>query len=397
MTIMKDEDLYVNVELCLKKCLNIPGSVHNLDMDDWPLEMCISAGDVIPESVSDFLKGRMIIVMCSTLGNWSPRVPQFVANQCIVIYVKNHRKTTKYGFRACDFIWGNAATWQDKETAIAPLGRFWKVVKYLYERYHISTRLSFVSVSAGVDQALSLISYKRLCSDLHLFTIHCLTAVAGAHHPTLHENSLPVLLGNDTFVIVLHHTRDRFCGWHEVSPFWRRFQEEASEFKQACVYRVLYSFNQQHLVGPEFHDIGKFLFCQSDFGRYLIIDPDSRKLSAHYFQDASEKGLGTIKVSLDKELLFGYDRVYDMKSHQLAMGLIVLRSSHYARQSSQGQLRSACPNANFCIALARAARTIERRDEDHFVKVLQSKMDPTTGVQVVGLRLYCAMLTNFAE
>ena len=99
-------------------------------------------------------------------------------------------------------------------------------------------------------------------------------------------------------------------------------------------------------------------------------------------------------MSLDKELLFGYDRVYDMKSHLLVMGLTVLRSSHYARQSCAVQLRTACPNANFCIALARAARTIERRDEDHFVKVLQSKMDPTTGVQVVGLRLYCAMLTE---
>ena len=318
MTVLRDEDLYLNIESCLKKCLSIPGSVHNLDMDDWPLEMCISSGEKSPETLMDFVRGRMVIVMCSTLGNWSPRVPQFMANQCIVIYVKNHRKTTKYGLRACDFKWGDSSTWQNIETAAAPLGRFSKVVKYLYQYHHISTRLSFVGVSAGVDQALSLISFKRWSTDYHLFSIHCLTAVAGAYHPNLYEDSLPVLLSNDTFVIVLHHSRDKYCGWQEVSPFWRRVQEQASEYKAACVYRILYSFNQQHLVGPEFHDIGKFLFCQSDFWRYLIIDPDSRKLSAQYFQDASEKGLGTIKVSLDKELLFGYDRVYDMKSHLLA-------------------------------------------------------------------------------
>ena len=113
---MTNEELFSDIENCLQKCKSHPGSVHNLDMDEWPLEMCVSSKDHLEQTMVDFLRGRMVIVMCSTLGNWSPRVPQFIADHCIVIYVKNYRRATKYGFRACAFKWGDAATWQNIKT-----------------------------------------------------------------------------------------------------------------------------------------------------------------------------------------------------------------------------------------------------------------------------------------
>ena len=76
------------------------------------------------------------------------------------------------------------------------------------------------------------------------------------------------------------------------------------------------------------------------------------------------------------------------------MALIVLRSAHYARQPAAMQKVHASPDVSFLLALARSSRVVERRDESHFVTEMQSKMDPTTGTQVVRLRLYSAMLTE---
>ena len=176
MTISSEGDLITDLEECLEQCKAHSGTTHNVDMDDWPLEICVSSKTNANQTLKDLLQGRMVIVMCSTLGNWSPRVPQFIADHCIVIYVKNCRRANKYGFRACEFKWGDSTTWQNIETEAAPCGRFWKVVQYLYQHYEISTRLSFVGVSAGVDQALSLISFK---THFHFFDqiydslLHC--------------------------------------------------------------------------------------------------------------------------------------------------------------------------------------------------------------------------------
>ena len=48
----------------------------------------------------------------------------------------------------------------------------------------------------------------------------------------------------------------------------------------------------------------------------------------------------------------------------------------------------------YILGLARVSRCLARRDEEHNTKAFFSKMDPTTGVHVVGLRLYSALLTE---
>ena len=102
---------------------------------------------------------------------------------------------------------------------------FWKVVQYLEKKYCISSLLSFVGVSAGVDQALSLVSCKSTSRELDLFRIHSFTAVAGAYHPTLYEHSFATFLAHDTYVIVLHHKIDKYCGWQDLRPLWAEFAD----------------------------------------------------------------------------------------------------------------------------------------------------------------------------
>ena len=95
---------------------------------------------------------------------------------------------------------------------------FWKVVQYLEKKYCISSLLSFVGVSAGVDQALSLVSVKSTVRELDNFDIHSFTAVAGAYHPTLYEMCFDTFIADDTYVIVLHHfahgKTSSLCGLH---------------------------------------------------------------------------------------------------------------------------------------------------------------------------------------
>ena len=78
-----------DIEECLAQCKENTCIAHNLDMDDWPLELCMSTKTKTNQTLDEMLKGRIPLIMCSTLGNWSPRVPQFIAEQCIAIYVKN--------------------------------------------------------------------------------------------------------------------------------------------------------------------------------------------------------------------------------------------------------------------------------------------------------------------
>ena len=41
MTIWSDGDLITDLEECLQQCKAHSGTTHKLDMDDWPLEICV--------------------------------------------------------------------------------------------------------------------------------------------------------------------------------------------------------------------------------------------------------------------------------------------------------------------------------------------------------------------
>ena len=109
---------------------------------------------------------------------------------------------------------------------------------------------------------------------------------------------------------------------------------------------------------------------------------------------AALEEIGLIRISMDSDMLYGYDRNYDMESHLLLMALTILRSALYARMTSEIGIFEASAEVSYILGLARVSRCLERGDEEHNTKALLSKMDPTTGVHVVGLRLYPAMLTE---
>ena len=231
--------LYTDVADCLAQCKAHLGNTHNLDMDDWPVEICISNKTNADQTTKEMLQGRMVLVMCNTLGNWSPRVPQFIAEQCIVIYVKKCTRKNTYGFRACDFKWGDKQTWEEATTDFHPCWRFLKVVEYLETNYSISTLLSIVGVSAGVDQALSLVSATSTIDERGKFDIHSFTAVAGAYHPTLYEQCFDIFLADDTYVISSHDVQDRFCAWKGMKPLGSQFARQCNSRHSSCIHMVL--------------------------------------------------------------------------------------------------------------------------------------------------------------
>ena len=112
-------------------------------------------------------------------------------------------------------------------------------MRYSEENYSVSTSLCFVGVSAGVDQALSLVSVKTTMDELEKFDSHSFTAVAGAYHPTLYEICFDTFIADDTYVIVLHHTTDRFCAWRDVKPLWSELGTKCIQHQSSCIHRVL--------------------------------------------------------------------------------------------------------------------------------------------------------------
>ena len=94
---------------------------------------------------------------------------------------------------------------------------------FLLSMYSISSHVSFVGVSAGVDQGLSLVSAKHQFDTYQMFAVHSFTGIAGAAHPTLFKQCFDTFLEDDTYVLVLHHTQDRHCLWRDVRPLWSRF------------------------------------------------------------------------------------------------------------------------------------------------------------------------------
>ena len=107
-----------------------------------------------------------------------------------------------------------------------------------------------------------------------------------------------------------------------------------------------------------------------------------------------EEAIGFIKISMDSESLYGYGRNSDMKSHFLLLVLTVLRSALYGRMPDVIGKLDASPDVSYILGLALVSRCLGRRDEEQNTKALARKMDPTTGVHVVGLRLYSALLAE---
>ena len=108
--------------------------------------------------MQEALRDRRIVIVCSTLGNWCPALPLDVLAKVVVVCVHCHVSRRRYGFRSCEFVNGDSSTWNNDDTDFDACDRVWSVVDLLVRKYAASPKVSMIGVSAGVDQALFLVT-----------------------------------------------------------------------------------------------------------------------------------------------------------------------------------------------------------------------------------------------
>jgi hypothetical protein len=152
---------------CLNRCYEDQGVPHTLDKDDWPLELILYDATKASNSMEEALHDRRIVIVCSTLGNWCPALPLDVLAKVVVVCVHCHVSRRRYGFRSCEFVNGVSSTWNNNETDLEACIRVWTVVDLLVQKYGARPKVSMIGVSAGVDQALSLVTSQAVFSGTH--------------------------------------------------------------------------------------------------------------------------------------------------------------------------------------------------------------------------------------
>ena len=74
---------FIDLDRAVKACKENPGVPTNVDRDKWPIQLLF-----LPYSNATSLRGRRILIVCSTLGNWTPPVPKRIQEKFVVILVK---------------------------------------------------------------------------------------------------------------------------------------------------------------------------------------------------------------------------------------------------------------------------------------------------------------------
>ena len=252
----------------VKACKERPGVPTNVDEDKWPIHLLMK-----PSSDGASFLGRRILIVCSTLGNWAPPLPSCIQQEYVVVVVKNCREGKHYGFRLCVYLHGQDETWEALETDVDAVARVWSVVHYLVEQQGCQPKLSFISMSAGVDQALSILigNPQTMSCQIEYFV-----AVCGAWHPALYEAAAPIFISENAYVIVLHHVDDKLCPWAQVGEFWENFKSRVIGSRQGSFYMNVLHTRDFQIIDKNRHDIGKFIFGQDSFWTLLLEDKELR-------------------------------------------------------------------------------------------------------------------------
>ena len=254
------------LDTAVSACEQRPGVPTNVDTDKWPIQLL-----TVPSSSGVSFCGRRILIVCSTLGNWAPPVPLCIQQNYVVVLVKNCAQGRHYGFRSCLYVNGQSESWEALETDLEAVSRVWSVLHYLVDELDCLPRLSFISMSAGVDQALSiLIGNPRTLP----FAVDYFVAVCGAWHPELYNLVEPIFIAGNVYVIVQHHGEDKLCPWPKVGEFWHHFKSRVVESRKASLYLNLLYIKDSQTIDKNRHDIGKFLFGQDNFWELLLTDKE---------------------------------------------------------------------------------------------------------------------------
>ena len=258
---------FIDLDRAVKACKENPGVPTNVDRDKWPIQLLF-----LPYSNATSLRGRRILIVCSTLGNWTPPVPKRIQEKFVVILVKNCAQGRHYGFRLCLYVHGESDSWEHIHTDMEAVARVWAVVEYLVERQECAPKLSFIGMSAGVDQALSILfgNPQSMPCQLEYFV-----AVCGAWHPSLYDLTAQILIDHDVYIIVQHHKDDRLCPWPMVGDFWERFKKLMAENRKGSLYLNVLDVKDAHIIDRNRHDIGKFIFAQDGFWMLMLTEKES--------------------------------------------------------------------------------------------------------------------------
>ena len=255
------------LDIAVRACEKKPGVPRNVDRDKWPIQLL-----TVPSSNGDLFSGRRILIVCSTLGNWAPPVPLCIQENYVVVLVKNCAQGRHYGFRSCLYVHGQSESWEALDTDLEAVSRVWSVVHYLVDQRGCLPRLSFISMSAGVDQALSILigNPKTIPCEIDYFV-----AVCGAWHPALYNLAAPIFIAGNVYVIVQHHGEDKLCPWPKVGEFWQNFKSRIVDSRKASLYLNLLYIKDSQTIDKNRHDIGKFIFGQDTFWELLLMDKET--------------------------------------------------------------------------------------------------------------------------
>ena len=146
------------------------------------------------------------------------------------------------------------------------------MVYYLIQQRGCLPRLSFIAMSAGVDQALSILIGNP---ETIPFEIDYFVAVCGAWHPALYNLAAPIFIAGNVYVIVQHHGEDKLCPWPKVGDFWHSFRKRIYEKRRASLYLNLLHIKDYQIIDKNRHDIGKFIFGQDKFWELLLMDKET--------------------------------------------------------------------------------------------------------------------------
>jgi hypothetical protein len=373
---------------CLHRCYEDQGVPHTLDKDDWPLELILYDATNESNSMQEALRDRRIVIVCSTLGNWCPALPLDVLAKVVVVCVHCHVSRRRYGFRSCEFVNGDSSTWNNDDTDFNACDRVWSVVDLLVRKYAASPKVSMIGVSAGVDQALSLVTSQAVFSGPHASArVEYFVAVAGAYNEHLLNTSSAVFLSQNTYVIVVHHEMDKLCSWREVESSWKNLAQTAASTGTGSCYIKVLRVQHETIIDRKFHDIAKFLFSQPAFWHFFSqeywFDP------AQFLKYCRGHALGAAHTQLvtDNMVLQGYDRMYDQCGHFLLLALCLCRSSLY----HGGQEKSVNSSKDWCFNLALCARALQREEEQNRLDNLRARFSSATGVTCMPIDMMCAL------
>ena len=263
------------LDRAVRGCEAKPGVPRTVDQNKWPIQLL-----AVSSSEGFSLCGRRILLVCSTLGNWAPPVPLCIQENFVVVLVKNCAEGKHYGFRSCLYLHGQSASWESSDTDVDAVLRVWSVVHYLIEQCKCLPRLSFISMSAGVDQALSIVIGNP---NIIPCQIDYFVAVCGAWHPDLYNLAAPIFIEGNVYVIVQHHVDDKLCPWPKVEAFWENFKSYIIETHRASLYMNVLYVKDSQIIDKHRHDIGKFIFGQDTFWELILTDKESYVLFAGTF------------------------------------------------------------------------------------------------------------------